>query len=86
MMKATLTKRRQVVMRVWMHAHVRVFVVWSDSLFDSTRICVELGLKGLESGSHTGGNKSFSALQFSQHAGWRREALPEMCVLLEVYR
>lgn len=54
-MKCTPTKRRQLVVRVWVHAHVRVFVVWSDSLFDSTRICVELGLKGLESGPFDSG-------------------------------
>jgi len=40
---------------VWVHVHVRVFVVWSDSLFDSTRICVELGLKGLEWGPFDSG-------------------------------
>lgn len=45
----------KVVVRVWVHAHVRVFVVWSDSLFDSTRICVELGLKGLERGPFDSG-------------------------------
>lgn len=48
-MKGVLAKRRQVVMCVWMRVYVRVLVVWSDSLFDSTRICLELGLKGLES-------------------------------------
>lgn len=55
MMKGAPTKRRQLVVRVWVHAHVRVSVVWSDSLFDSTRICVELGLKGLESGPFDSG-------------------------------
>lgn len=45
----TFAKRRQVAVCVWMHAYVRVLIVWSDSLFDSPHICLELGLKGLES-------------------------------------
>lgn len=90
-MKAALTKRRQVVVRVWVHAHVRVFcrVEWF-SVWQCSHLCwIRTQRAWARSvwlrGSHTGGNKSFNALQLSQHAGWRREALPEMCVLLEIY-